>query len=199
MNNSLIVIPDFIPENDLARIIEIADTAKLSDSTQFGDSKEKYSPIKIDKRTGIVHKLTTLMVMEEDEVELFSLTRKSVSRIHETLQNSYGEEFYVEQNFGITVYEEGTSLPLHHDGNADAEVYGLRTPNGYPHRDISTVLYLNNAFEGGDLLFPSIGVSIRPVAGMLLMFPGTERFSHTVMTVTNGKRFIVPQFWAVKE
>lgn len=200
MTDSVIVIPNFIPKQELDRIVELTNTAIVSDGLESGDSKEKYSTIKKDEETGKIYKLTTSMVLEEDEVELFSLVRNSIARIHRKLNTYYEEDFYIEQHFGITVYDEGTSLPLHFDGDdADAEVYGRLTPNGHPHRDISTVLYLNDEFLGGELRFPRVGVSVNPRAGMLVMFPGSKEFSHVVTTVTKGKRFIVPQFWAVKK
>lgn len=200
MIESLTVIPEFIPDTEMALIRSLTNGAVISDGLLSGDSKEKYSTTKLDEETGKTYKLTTSMVLEENAVELFDLVRKSVSRIHKQLQVSYNSDFYLEQNFGITVYEEGTSLPLHFDGDdADAEVYGKLTPNGNPHRDISTVLYLNDEFLGGQLNFPRVGVCIKPRAGMLVIFPGGKEFSHNVTTIEKGRRFIVPQFWAVKK
>lgn len=56
-------------------------------------------------------------------------------------------------------------------------------------RDLSVIIFLNDDFEGGELFFPDIKISIRPEAGMMVCFPSNHHFIHTVEPVTKGKRY----------
>lgn len=60
----------------------------------------------------------------------------------------------------------------------------------------SIVLYLNDDYEGGDIVFSVNGVEerISPQAGSALVFPSTLPFIHRVETVTSGRRFMSPGF-----
>ena len=65
--------------------------------------------------------------------------------------------------------------------------------------DISTILYLNDNYEGGELYFPQHDISIKPTKGMVIMFPGDRYYIHGVSKIENGTRFTIPRFWTVKE
>lgn len=48
-------------------------------------------------------------------------------------------------------------------------------------------IFLNDNYEGGELVFPEIGVSLKPTAGSLVLFPGYFT-RHGVNKVTSGTR-----------
>lgn len=55
---------------------------------------------------------------------------------------------------------------------------------------ISAFLYLNDDYEGGDLVFPGQGVSIKPSAGSIVVFPSTEPFFYQNEKVLNGEKYV---------
>jgi len=55
-------------------------------------------------------------------------------------------------------------------------------------RDISVIMYLNDDFEGGELEFPELGLTIRPQRGLIITFPSYCEFPHRVKPVTKGER-----------
>lgn len=55
-------------------------------------------------------------------------------------------------------------------------------------RDLSTVIFLNNDFEGGYFTFPELRITIRPEPGLLICFPSSKWFLHQVEPVTSGTR-----------
>jgi|GEM_PF-506242 len=61
-------------------------------------------------------------------------------------------------------------------------------------RRISLSYYLNDDYEGGEILFPRFNVSIKPEANQLVIFPSNFVFNHTVMPVTSGTRYAVVQW-----
>jgi Rps23 Pro-64 3,4-dihydroxylase Tpa1-like proline 4-hydroxylase len=65
-------------------------------------------------------------------------------------------------------------------------------------RDLSMILYLNNDFEGGDFIFPTLNIRVRPKPGMLITFPSTPEYLHGVEPVTKGERFAIVNWMTIK-
>ncbi|TXS89471.1 2OG-Fe(II) oxygenase [Parahaliea aestuarii] len=65
-------------------------------------------------------------------------------------------------------------------------------------RDLSLLLYLDEDYEGGELVFPNLDFEIRPCAGMLLMFPSDFRYLHGVRPVSRGQRHAVVSWCALQ-
>jgi predicted 2-oxoglutarate/Fe(II)-dependent dioxygenase YbiX len=56
-------------------------------------------------------------------------------------------------------------------------------------RDLSVVCFLNDDFDGGELVFPDLALSISPRAGTLVCFPSDHNFIHGVNPVRAGHRY----------
>ena len=69
-------------------------------------------------------------------------------------------------------------MKLHRDVEDESEV-------------VSTVIYLNDEYEGGELSFPEIGdgYTYKPEKYELVYFP--TPYLHGVNTVTSGKKYII--------
>jgi len=65
-------------------------------------------------------------------------------------------------------------------------------------RDLSVVYFLNDDFEGGQLVFPALNLTIEPQAGTLVCFPSDHHFVHGVNPVTAGHRYTVVTWMRVK-
>ena len=99
--------------------------------------------------------------------------------------DKYSKKFIRDQNLYVTenlvaLYEDGAFMSVHRDGEVefDSEV-------------VSTVIYLNDDYTGGELLFPEIanGYTYTPQKYELVYFP--TPFLHGVNPVTSGKRYII--------
>jgi predicted 2-oxoglutarate/Fe(II)-dependent dioxygenase YbiX len=64
------------------------------------------------------------------------------------------------------------------------------SPNYSSHRDFTSIIYLNDDFEGGHTFFPSQNARVAPKAGSLVLFGAGYEFVHGVTKVTAGKRYI---------
>jgi predicted 2-oxoglutarate/Fe(II)-dependent dioxygenase YbiX len=84
-------------------------------------------------------------------------------------------------------WREGQSMKAHAD-NAHPD----GTPNEYPWRSYASVLYLNDDYDGGEIYFEPLGVSIKPRAGLFVGFSGSAEHRHGVTTVTRGTRYTMP-------
>lgn len=59
----------------------------------------------------------------------------------------------------------------------------------------SSLIYLNDDYEGGELYFPEYDLYIKPEVGTLICFKGDENTLHGVKMVTSGVRYTVSLFW----
>lgn len=50
------------------------------------------------------------------------------------------------------------------------------------------VLYLNGSFNGGELVFPGLGLQFRPMPGLAVIFPGGELYPHRSNRVISGEK-----------
>ena len=62
-------------------------------------------------------------------------------------------------------------------------------------RDFSTLIYLNDGYEGGTLFFPNFDFRLAPKRGMLVAFPSDHRYLHAAEPLISGTRFAVVS-WA---
>lgn len=83
---------------------------------------------------------------------------------------------------GILKYVDSGHLPAHHD-------------HGISSRVLSTVIYLNDDYDGGEIEFQQSGVRIKPEAGSIIFFPSNFLYIHEVMPVSNGTRYAIPHWY----
>jgi hypothetical protein len=81
-------------------------------------------------------------------------------------------------------WHEGIELQPHVD---NMEPDGR--PNISPHRSFSSILYLNDDYEGGETFFPGYGIRIKPTAGALVVFGAGPEYVHGITRVTRGLRY----------
>lgn len=90
----------------------------------------------------------------------------------------------------LNIWGPGSSLPPHTDNsNPDG------TPHSTPWRDFSSVVYLNDDYEGGELYFTAQDRMLRPRKGMLVAFSAGCHHEHGVLKVTAGRRLTMPAFY----
>jgi hypothetical protein len=53
----------------------------------------------------------------------------------------------------------------------------------------SAVIYLNENFEGGEIVYPSLDFEFKPKTGYCIIHPAGAEFLHRVNTVTKGDRY----------
>lgn len=81
--------------------------------------------------------------------------------------------------YGILKYGVGQKFTNHIDDHINH------------HRRISTTFYLNENYEGGEIIFPRFNVKYKPKKNELLVFPSTFVYNHSVSPVLDGERYAV--------
>ena len=84
----------------------------------------------------------------------------------------------------------------HIDGEGKFNNNGIVEYRRTVDRDISFLFYLNNEYEGGELILPNQNIIIKPQKGMFVCFPSTHHFLHGVTPITKGERFAFVT-WAI--
>ena len=98
------------------------------------------------------------------------------NKVHQEL-NGFINPIYVFKAFG-SIWTEGTKGDLHIDAQ-----------NPEPWIEWSTIIYLNDEFEGGTIYFPNQGYSYAPKKYSAVFFPSAgSEYVHGITTVTSGKR-----------
>jgi len=83
-------------------------------------------------------------------------------------------------------YSSGSMMPEHSD-------------NGYTSRILSLIVYLNDDYHGGELIFKNFDLNIKPNAGSVLCFPSAFVYLHEVKKITNGIRYSYPVWFHSKQ
>lgn len=61
--------------------------------------------------------------------------------------------------------------------------------------EYSFVVYINDDYEGGELYFENLGVTIKPEAGSVALFPAKLPYSHGSNQLISGRKVFIPHFW----
>ena len=85
---------------------------------------------------------------------------------------------------GINKYDEGAFMGSHVDFNED---------NYYLAYTI--VVYLNDNYEGGELYFNELDITIKPEAGSIIMYPSSAPYSHQSLKVLKGRKMLITHHW----
>lgn len=113
----------------------------------------------------------------------------------------------VEEFYKVRVTPTGTTIVRWLPGqfqnpHADKELHELPDigmPNDFPCYDLSSLFYLNDDYEGGELYFPLQGIQFKPKKGAAYFFPGDMNYIHGVTEIKNAIRYTCPFFWEILE
>lgn len=99
----------------------------------------------------------------------------------------------------LLCYSPGGHYKPHNDGegvwtNPDGTQIWKKTID----RDLSMVLFLNDDFEGGYFSFPDLRIKIKPEPGLLVCFPSSRWYTHTVEPVISGNRYAMVTWMRVQ-
>ncbi len=90
----------------------------------------------------------------------------------------------------LVLWSEGIHMQAHAD-NANPD----GSPHGMAWRNFSSIVYLNDDYDGGELYFTALDAYIKPKAGMLVAFTAGFHHEHAVLKVVKGERLTMPAFY----
>ena len=84
----------------------------------------------------------------------------------------------------LTKWSKGSKMLPHVDTDAQK------------HQHIVCMYYINDDYDGGEIVFPDYNLTIKPKSNSLIMFPGNENYVHGVLEVSEGFRYTFPMRFA---
>jgi hypothetical protein len=97
--------------------------------------------------------------------------------------DAFDNQYRINEIARIQRQYPGTELKVHHDQGYDMTL--LR----------AVIIYLNDDYDGGELYFTQHNLKVKPKAGTLVTFPGTDEYLHGVANVLPGKtRYVISTF-----
>tara|TARA_B100001250_G_scaffold231586_1_gene198806 strand:+ start:8226 stop:8894 length:669 start_codon:yes stop_codon:yes gene_type:complete len=149
---------------------------------------------KKSNQTGHTHWRTDKEVRDTQCVDMGPLFPKIKVLLEETVKNIINPFYDIEIDESEVPQLLSYGVGGHYKPHIDAESL-WKAPDGEmiwkksTDRDISMVFYLNDGYEGGDFIFPELGIRVRPEPGMLVAFPSTHKYQHGVEPVRRGMRY----------
>jgi len=123
------------------------------------------------------------------------------SALDELVARAFEEQIIPRTGRSIEWYEEPEVLRYTPGGyylfHADSDLFvpAQRAWRKAIDRDLSLLIYLNDDYEGGELVFKRLLYKLQPRAGMLVWFPSDVRYEHMARPVISGKRYVLVS-WA---
>jgi predicted 2-oxoglutarate/Fe(II)-dependent dioxygenase YbiX len=167
-------IPNFISNEDCSLLVEAFERNALTNSANnFWDDMIVY-PEKITD-SNVLH-----------------LMEKTSRRTREVIVKNYKPEEIFSDSIMLCRWDVGKKLTPHID-NQNTHEYST------PWRTYSSLVYLNDNFEGGEIFFPRLGQALKPATGLLVIFSSGAEHEHGVKEVTAGQRYTMPSWYTTDE
>jgi hypothetical protein len=178
----------------ISRILVSENTLSLKECTFLIALYDRYSELSSRRdytRRPLLHYYTLRDADSESASWVYGVTLRCKEKIEVSLRTP---ELFVESLF-VACLSSGESHIAHADN--ERRENGRWVPNHTPNRDYTGLVYLNDDFTGGELVFPDRDVVITPTPGLLVGFPSNHKFVHAVPKVLSGKRYSLPVWFTV--
>ena len=178
-DQDFIIVPDFLSAKECDRLV-----------TMFNrlHGLVKHRKIGIDFWEGRIVYMNDVAAHDASAAAIMGGFQKRATRML--------EEFYAlthplwTDTVQLNIWERGSFLPCHTDySNPDGSAHST------PWRDFSSIVYLNDDYEGGELYFTAQDKVLKPTKGMLVAFSAGYHHEHGVLKVTRGRRITMPAFY----
>ena len=181
IGDDILIIHDAIPR--LSRLAEIISKheALFETSTVVTDNETTY-----DRNQRNSDSIVLKGKDCPDDLLLYQLLCRSVEGAFVTayrqIVNSHAA-VVVSSGYALLRYQEGGFFKEHVDAMRDHPVLG--------HRRLSVISFCNDDFDGGELVFPRQGITIKPEPGMMVIFPSTFTHPHESTEITRGTKYSI--------
>lgn len=188
--------------NDLIQVIKVLDEDQLETFNNYVDTLEfDISRLpKIDGSPGVdTSNRSGLQLYLDEGVDVgadllhsglnnaLSKYREKITEVHPNFKYYPVGGHLMRESLQVLEYHKGNQYRFHHDAAIDARL------NEY-YRQISAIVYLKIAEEGGGTTFPH--KTFKPKAGYGLFFPANWCYPHSGTEVTKGvKRVAVTWYY----
>jgi 2OG-Fe(II) oxygenase superfamily len=178
----------------LSRILVSENFLSLKECAFLIDLYDRYSelsPTRDSSGRPLLHYYSLRDVDNDSASWVYGVSLQCKEKIEVGLRTP---ELFVDSVFLACLLPGDSHIP--HADNQRRE-HGRWLPNHTPQRDYTGLVYLNDNFTGGELVFPDRDVVIIPKPGLFVGFPSNHKFVHAVPNVLSGKRYSLPVWFTV--
>jgi hypothetical protein len=164
--DNILIINNFITKEECDLIVSNLDASTALRSDGFWENKV-FAEFSFPKECKVVLK-------------------KNRINAHKAIKERFGSSLLPNSmNQHIIKWPTGPGM----DDHIDDEAYERN------HYHIASILYLNDDYEGGEIVFPNQGLSLKPKAGDFIAFPGNKNYPHGVKEIFSGERYTAPAWY----
>ncbi len=191
----ILIRPNVINPEGLQELIAHIKSSPAEDLSVFDPDKTNAT----GKTSWIVDKKTR----DTQIVPMGSLYPKIEDLFRNTVKNIINPFYQVEVNSSEIPQVLSYGIGGHYRPHIDGRSLWI-APNGdkiwrrSTSRDLSIIFYINDEFEGGELIFPNLHIQIRPKPGMMVCFPSDQNYLHGVTPIKSGVRYSIVSWATVK-
>lgn len=113
-------------------------------------------------------------------IDLKNIYLETVEKLNACLghyQGMYNINMQYREAINYVRYKEGQHFQVHSD-------------HGFSYNcTLSSVMYLNDEYEGGELWFPYLDITLKPSYGDIVLFPSTFIYAHASKKVISGTKY----------
>lgn len=121
-----------------------------------------------------------MRIVPEEMSDLKNIYLETVEKLSACLshyQSAYNINMQYREAINYVRYKEGQHFAVHSDA-------------GFSYNcTLSSVMYLNDEYEGGELWFPMLDVTLKPSYGDIVLFPSTFIYAHASKKITSGTKY----------
>jgi len=194
---NILIEPEALSRQEIDHILKLTNNSRV-ETASIG-ATDGYDPVLNTNRGPTIN----ADIRDTKEVDISPIVTDLLDIYSRLISNvinpSYGFEIESSEIPGLLKYEkDGHYLP-----HVDA-MEQWTAPTGeviwkkIHDRDLSTVIFLNDNFEGGEFFFPDFRIKITPEPGMLICFPSNQYYSHAVLPVKTGVRYSLVNWMKIK-
>lgn len=183
----IILLEDFIEEDESNALWEIINNASQEDweedyrNSQILLAKVKHGREDLDNL--IAEGLVQYSYFWADNA--IAIPPQSAKKLNERINQIFMQlpGLYFTELHTIHRHYEGATLKEHVDSDGD------------PYVQYAVIGYLNDDYTEGELVFPNLGIEIRPPKNSVLIFPDGQLYKHGVKAPGSGPtRYSLPSF-----
>jgi hypothetical protein len=191
---NIIIENNFIDKKEIDTLLYLlknsSDKNELLPNGEGCDYRKDGSPVSIK----------TISLNSIGNPSLDSLIQKSKKNI----EYNFGQRFYLQTPVWARVWDVGDFQSPHSDSEYNDS--NLAIDEGLPEdewvnhiprflSDYSSLFYLNDDYDGGELFFPEFNLTIKPRLGDLITFPTNSMYIHAVKEIKYGTRYNILLKW----
>jgi len=189
LHREIMIVPDFLSAEICDEYIEYCQQALAVDDTDATQSLGL--PPATDSRDQSTQSVNVAPIKD-------AMTDMMRHLVRDYLNPYYGVTIKDSESPQILAQSAGAQTDLHSDAETlVTDKDGNNTWVKAVDRDISIVLYLNDDYSGGDLVFPGQAIAVQPRQGMLVAFPSTHHFVHQEQPIAAGQRLVLVNWFSV--